>query len=275
MFKIAITVRNRLEITKKCLEALIRHTKGDYHLYIYDNLTNYKLENHFALYYSLFSDGIIKQVTFNSKESTFDSFSKVVALNQFGKLHEEDPDKDKFDFLLFMDNDIIVTNGWDEILTQAWSDVKRLQYYDVKIIGQAPGGIKEKRKCPNKIAGGEALLGKFGGSGFWSVRSNFYREIGFLDVSNLKGINKKHDQMYWKKLQKATNSKSYIMGLKKKLCVHCGGMAGSVCNVISQGADDRKMEQIKFKDKDTNIGKMSFSDFYKKIINDKKLSNNW
>jgi len=281
MIKIGITVRNRLGMTKKTIEALKKHSTVPHQLYIFDNMTNYKLENHFALYYGLLNDGHIHQITFNTKESTFDAFSKAVALNQFGRLHEEDPKKDECNFLLFIDNDIIVTPDWDQILLKAWKQINKLskqhpELKNVKVIGQAPGGIKHGAKLDFQVAGYDAIFGQFGGSAFWSVRPNFYNDVGFLDLKQLVGLSKQHDQKYWRKLSESVKGGKYILGLKHKLCIHCGSLAGSICNTIGRGTvDKKKLEQIKFQEQDKAIDNMTFDEFYNKIINNKKMINNW
>ena len=122
MFKVMMTVRNRLAITIKAVEALYKHSSIDFQLYIYDNLTNYKIKEHFEYMWKLYETGLASQVTFNTKKSTFNAFSKAAASNQFGRLHQEDPNKDKYDFLTFMDNDIIVMQDWDLTIKKAWQD---------------------------------------------------------------------------------------------------------------------------------------------------------
>ena len=66
------------------------------------------------------------------------------------------------------------------------------------------------------------------------------------------------------------------MGLKTKLGIHCGNISGSVCNILSRRKNDpKRFEKIKFKEQEQLIDSMSFDDFYKKIINDKLLLNDW
>jgi hypothetical protein len=50
MIKIFISVRNRLAITKKCIESLILHSEIPHRIYVYDNATNYRLEDHFLFF---------------------------------------------------------------------------------------------------------------------------------------------------------------------------------------------------------------------------------
>ena len=56
MIKIFLTVRNRLAITKKCIQAIHKHSTMPYQLYVYNNQTNYKLDEHFEYFYELFNN---------------------------------------------------------------------------------------------------------------------------------------------------------------------------------------------------------------------------
>jgi len=276
MIKIFLTVRNRLEITKKCIHALKTHSKIPHSIYVYDNASNYLVENHFAYFCKMYTEGHIDQICFTTEKSTFNAFSKASTCNFFGQQHELDPKKNKYEFVVMLDNDIIVTPGWDIKLRDAWSYVYKNKMTDIKVIGQLPGGIKSKSK-PIKINNTmNVCTGKLGGSGLWSVRSNFFTDVGFLDLSKLVGHDKKHDQLYWCLMERATNGKPYIMGVNQKLGIHCGKQVGSVCNVLTRSGrgEDRK-EKIKFKHVEERLSKLKFEEFYKQIENDKKLIGDW
>ncbi|MHA1815451.1 MAG: glycosyltransferase family 2 protein, partial [Candidatus Heimdallarchaeaceae archaeon] len=144
MIKIFMTVRNRLEITKKAIEALERHSVLKYQLYVYDNQTNYLIEEHFEYFMRLYSEGKITQVTFNTDASTFNAFSKASSCNAFGLQHNQDPKKDSYDYLVMLDNDIIVVPNWDAKLKRGWEFVTKSKLNNIKVIGQLPGGIKNR-----------------------------------------------------------------------------------------------------------------------------------
>ncbi len=276
MYKIMLTVRNRLAITKKCITALYKHAAFPFQLYVYDNLTTIKIKEHFEYFYKLYEAGYITELTFATKDSTFNAFSKAVSSNKFGRLHLEDPHKDNCDFLLFLDNDIIVTKNFDKKLTRAWEDVKMKSMNHIKIISQYPGGIRHTIPCEFKIAGFHAVEGKLGGSGFWSVRPNFFEDIGFLNLKTLVRANKKHDQYYWKILSTKCKNREYILGLKDKLCLHCGKDALSMCNVLTQGQgtfNDKIKEKLLKSEID--IDKIPFDEFYQRSLDNKDISNNW
>ena len=275
MYKVFMTVRNRLAITKKAIKALHKHSKIPFQLYVYDNSSNYLLNEHFEYFRDLYKDGKIAQICFTTVDSTFNAFSKASTCNFFGLQHEQDPRKDTYDFLLFVDSDIIVQPEFDKILLNAWNKVKHLKWNNIKVIGQQRGGIKNKTECKEKIAGCSAVQGKLGGSGFWCVKPNFFSEIGYLSLRTLVGQNKRHDISYWRLMDSKTNGQPYILGLRADLRVHCGKIAGSTCNILTKKPKNKAMELIKFKDAEELIESMSFKEFYKIVTTDPKFANDW
>jgi hypothetical protein len=279
MIKIFLSVRNRLAITKKCIEAIERHTELPYQLYVYNNQTNYKTKEHWSYFRGLYENKKVTQVTFNTNESTFNAFSKASAWNAFGLQHEMDPRKDKIDFLICLDNDVLVLKKWDLRLKTAWNHINKNKLKNIKIVGSLPGGIKHRVQTiqivQDKLLG---RLGKLGGSGFWSVRPNFFSDVGFLPISQLVGHSKKHDQLTWSMCSRATNGKEYILGLKPKLAIHVGRRCGSTCNRLTRQAhlpEKKKLDGIKFEDQENKIDSVSFDDFYQACINDDRIVREW
>jgi hypothetical protein len=115
--------------------------------------------------------------------------------------------------------------------------VKQKKLKHIKVIGQIPGGIKsrkEKHQINKNMLG---FAGTLGGSGLWSVQPDFFRTVGYLNLRQLVGHDKKHDQQYWRLLQASSPGKPYIMGVNKKLGIHCGKQAGSVCNKLTRNSN--------------------------------------
>ena len=269
MIKIAITVRNRLGITKKCIEAIKRHTKTPYSIYVFDSLTNYRLKDHVDYFESLFEKKEIDFFSFANKRSTFNAFSKASCLNFFGHMHLDDP-SDSTNMIVLLDNDMIVREDWDLIALEAWREIKRLRLSNIHIVTQYPGGttiISEVNVDVPKVS--RAFLGIRSGSGFWCLKPDFFNKVGFLDLSNLTGLNKKHDQLYWKKLAQINNGQPYVIALMSPMCLHCGKIAGSVCNVLTRQHDPNKAI---FKEQDKKIESMTFDEFYSKIQSDASLT---
>lgn len=279
MIKIFLSVRNRLAITKKCIEALERHTEMPYHLYVYNNQTNYKIEDHWKYFRELYEQGRVSQVTFNTNESTYNAFSKASAWNQFGLQHEMDPQREKFDFLMCIDNDVLVLKKWDLRLKATWDYIKDKKLKHIKIVGTLPGGIKHRTETitvvPDKLWG---RLGKLGGSGFWSVRSNYFSDVGFLPIPQLVGHAKKHDQLTWVLCSKATGGKEYILGMKPKLAIHVGRFCGSVCNRLTrqaQSPEKIKLNSIKFEENEEKIESQPFDEFFNSCMKNDQLLREW
>jgi hypothetical protein len=222
------------------------------------------IDEHFKYFGELYKEGLISQVTFNTNASNNNAFGKASSLNCFGFNHQQDPKKGKYEWLLILDNDIIVVDGWDDVIRKAWEDVEKYKMKKVKIIGQQPSGIKYGSRYEKSIAGHHAYFGQLGGSCFWNIRPNFYKEIGYLRLNDLQGVQKRHDQLYWRKL-KAVTGGPYILGIKTKLFHDCGGYAGSICNVVGYGTTKQKLERIKYKERDKEIEAMSYKEFYEKI----------
>jgi len=276
MIKIFLTVRNRLAITKKCLHALGKHSEIPHQIYVYDNASNHLVDKHFQYFYKMYSKNKISQITFTTMDSTFNAFSKASTCNFFGRQHEDDPNKDSYDFLLMLDNDIIVTPGWDIKLKKAWKFVRKNKLDNIRVIGQRPGGIKGLHPSVYNIDGMVGRAGKLGGSGLWSVKPSFFRDIGFLDLNKLVGHDKKHDQSYWLLMDTTNGGKPYIMGLDQKLGIHCGKQAGSVCNRLTRSKNPaEKLDQIKFVEAEKNIEQYDFDTFYNSIVNNQALLGDW
>lgn len=257
-----------------CMLALFKHSELEHQIYVYDNLTDAKLEEHFALWHKLYEKGLIKQVTFTTKESTFDCFSKVVASNLFAFQHSQDPNKDKCDFLVLLDNDVLVTPGWDSILKRAWTDVLKHSLKQIKIISQLPGSIMERKEISQKIAGVRCEVGKLGGSELWCVRNDFFEKIGLLQTRNFVGASKRYDQSYWYLAERAASGKPYILGLDHKLGIHCGSLTYSTCNILTKKGPQTDLKEVE-KQTDKYIEGLTFQEFYDAVSTDEVLLKEW
>lgn len=269
MYKIFLTVRNRLSVTTKCLTSIKKHSSIPHQIYIYDNLTNYKIKEHFLYFSMLYENNLIDQICFTSKNSTFNAFSKAVTFNMFGQQHEMDPNKNKFNFLVFLDNDMIVSPDWDKILIDVMNDLNKEKLDHIKIITQKPGGAKIANRNKIKLGEKDCYEAILGGSGFWVTRNNFFSDVGFLDLKRLINHNKKHDQFYWELLRSKNKNKPYTLVVDHPFCYHTGKFSRSICNVLTnKKRDPELLEKIKFEQSEKTINNMSFDEFYNLIIND-------
>jgi hypothetical protein len=275
MIKIFISVRNRLAITKKCIEAIKRHSDLPHQIYVYDNATNYRVAEHFKYFAEMYAKGEVSQICFTSEDTTFRAFSKASTCNFFGQQHNQDPKRDEYTFLVMLDNDIIVMPNWDSKLKQGWKYVNKNKMKNFKVIGQRPGGIKHLEKTIHTIGDMTAKVGRLGGSGLWSVRPDFFKDVGFLNLNSLVGHDKKHDQHYWILMEKASGGKPYIMGLQTKLGIHTGPATGSVCNRLNRNrGNPKKGNLIKFENQEKKIDGMNFEEFMN-YIKQRRLASGW
>ena len=269
MIKICITVRNRLAVTKKCIESIHKHTTQPFQIYVYDNLTSHRFKDHIDYYTKQFRHNIISKFIINSDSSTYNCFSKVCAFNEFGFDHEQDPDKDGIDFLVLLDNDMILTPAWNE---KAFAVINGLSNHEnIHIVTQCPGGVSDRKESIT-VNGIKCDVGVHGGSGFWILKPTFFREIGYLDCNLVKGLNKKHDQNYWRKIEKVTNGKKYALAIHHIMALHTGPVySGSVCNILTK--DKMDFKNIRLEEEDKNIENMDFDTFYNEIKDNERCQN--
>jgi hypothetical protein len=277
MIKIFMSVRNRLAITKHAITALEKHTMGPYQLYVYNNATNHLIDEHFEYFRNLYKQGIVSQICFTTEPTTFNAFSKASTCNFFGLQHQQDPKKMNYDFLVMMDNDMIVMPDWDERARQVWNHVKETKQKNIFVVSQLPGGIKSKVDYPLIPGFKVCAKGKLGGSGFWTVQPDFFDKVGFLPLQQLVGQHKKHDQLYWNLLGRASQGQPYILGVRPKFAIHCGPVAGSVCNILTKNSRNKNPKGlINFEGQEQNLGNMTFDEFWKWIWTEqKRLVQGW
>jgi hypothetical protein len=66
------------------------------------------------------------------------------------------------------------------------------------------------------------------------------------------------------------------MGVNKKLGIHCGREAGSVCNRLTRNRNSPdKYDLIKFEKAEKRIDSVDFKTFYDSIYNNKALIGDW
>lgn len=235
--RVMFTVRNRFAMTKYTLENLFRSVdKNTWKLevFLYDNLSEFDMEERAVHYIRLLESNKLAQVTFNTKDSTNNAFSKAASNNQFADFHMNSLDRKEIRYVVMMDNDMLCLPGWLDLFDKAWRDIDSVDNLknEISVVTQHPGGVVGK--VPVKINGTEYKRGTSGGSGFWVVKSNFFNKVGKLDLNSLVGRNKGHDQRYWYKIQKKTGVYKYIMTVPCQKILHLGGICGSVCNVLQR-----------------------------------------
>lgn len=244
-WNIHISARNRLGFTDKCLEALWAYTdtgKIDLRVFLFDNGTDKENQKKIFKYYTdMLSEGLIHTLIINSKDALHNAFGKAVSSNQFAYLQKVWPDAD---YMTILDNDVwIVDKTWTKKISSVFQAFGEDPDYadQIKVVSQAPGGICGEKEWL-EIEGMEVMLGVYGGSGFWNVRGNFFEDVGVLNLQDLVGHDKKHDQEYWKLCMKRTKNAKYVAGINHPMSIHAGD-GFSICNALTAGKMGHKEEK--------------------------------
>jgi len=262
LIKIFLTCRNRFHLTRFCIQALYKFTHQPFQLYVYDNLTDYLVRDHWGFFCSLYEKGLITKYVANTRHSTFGCFSKAVAWNEFGHIHMMDPLWDTTDFLLCLDNDILVTDGWDLVVSSIWSSLKESEWYKYIHVVTQWYGSKLGQKNKTELNGYTCHLGTHTGSGFWAVKPTFFLDVGFLDITKFIGLNKKHDQFYWQMMLEKNQGLPYICGVEHMLFYNCGWWGTkSLCNTLTVCPDS----DVSFSEEEDKLSQMTFSEFYSAV----------
>lgn len=258
---IFLSVRNRLAVTKKCIEALYKYTTCPFHLYVYDNCTTYKVAEHFKYFGDLYVENKITKYTVNTLESTYYAFSKAVAFNDFGHTIQQNPIKNRYDYYVCLDNDIIIRKeGWNDVFKDLWKAVACTEELDsIRVLAQFPGGTTVHQK--GTIDDYKVNLGFASGSGFWAIRSDFFDTIGFLNLAELVGHNKKHDQLYWKKMRAYNSNAPYVLAVEELLAVHFDNYKDYNSLSICLPTQDDPSMTVVHEDVEEEIAAMTFEDF--------------
>lgn len=268
---VMITVRNRLALTKKCIQTLYKSTRRPIHLFVYDNCTSYKIKEHFDYFSELYETGVLQKYVVNTFESTYNAFSKVVAFNEFGRTILENPIANRYEFLVLLDNDMMmVKDNWDDIIIDMWRGIDSEEELRdmIHIVTQWPNGCTSAQTGEFHIGDEnyKLQLGYTSGSCFWCFRDSFFKKVGFLNPNNVVGQNKKHDQLYWHKMRAINNHKPYILAVEEDLVVTYDNYKDINLSICDPSQFDPQKE-ITFKEVDDTIDKMPYDSFMNLLRN--------
>jgi len=242
IIRVMISTRERLEYTIKCIQALERFTKNDLEIFLFDDRSKENLAERFQYYKYLVENNKIAHLEILPSDSkiSFNTFGKAVSWNIFGYISSFMFPEQYFDWILLIDNDIIVRKeGWDTKLIETWRRIN--QYKELKtiqVVTQAPGGIMGEKLEFDLEDGYKIRVGSAGGSGFWFLKKDYFKNMGLLPLKFLIGKSKGHDQLSWQLHQLRTNSRRYVAGLWDKLALHIGHNR-SICNYLTWGREKK------------------------------------
>lgn len=270
-----MTVRNRLSLSEKCIEALYKNTSSDIHLFVFDNCTTHNIDGHFTYFSYLYKQGKLQKYVVNTLISTFNAFSKAMSFNEFGVYIESLPDKSIYDFLLCLDNDmILVEKDWDLIIKEAMEATSK-KIPTLEIWAQYPGGCSgHDYTIPIKGQDTTIRLGINSGSGFWCIKPDFFSRVGLIEPELLVGINKRHDIELWSKLNELHKGKPYVCAIKIPMALHFSYFNGKDLSICKPTRNDPSKEIIHH-DVEKLVNSMSYEEFIEFIKKDEELFSQW
>ena len=277
--RVMVSVRERLEYTILCLQALERFTKNDIEIFLFDDRSQENLTERYQYYKYLVSNNKIAHLEVlppNSKVS-LGTFGKAISWSIFGFICNFMFPKQYryFDWIMLIDNDIIVRKeGWDLRLIETWKKIENHPELSktIQVVTQAPGGIMGEKLEYDLEDDYKVRVGSAGGSGFWFLRNNYFEKMGLLPLEYLIGKNKGHDQLSWQVHPLKTNSRRYVAGLWDQLALHIGHNH-SICNYLTWGkqkktapGDKIRADRIKasIKKEENSFKHMSLDEVIKK-----------
>lgn len=270
-----MNTRNRIATVQKTIEALFTYTKHPVSLFVWDNCTQVKIEEHFTYFGKLYAEGKLKKYTVNSLESTYNAFGKVSAWNDLCLFLEAHPNKNMYEFVICIDDDIcVIERGYDLIIQEAM-ELAEQQVPSIMIIGQSPGGISGRDEII-KLGGKEVKVrvGTGGGSGLWCFRPDLFSKIGALDIEPFVGISKRQDITVWGQLNAYTDGKPYILGIDLPLALHTSFDNGVDMSICKKARNEPSMI-VDYPDYDAKISNMTFDEYITFIKKDIELLRKW
>lgn len=268
-----LSVRNRLAITKRCIEYLFKNTRREIDLFVFDNCTGTRIPDHFNYFCRLYEQGKLQKYVANTITSTYNAFSKAMSFNEFGLFIENHPDKFSYDWLVCLDNDmILIQEKWDDIIGTMFEEVdKKEPNNTIQIITQYPGGCSGTDYNLDKF---KIRVGVNSGSGFWNIRPDFFTKVGLLESEPLIGINKRHDLELWPKLNAYTKGQPYVIAIDQPMALHIAYHDGKDLSICKATRNNPAMN-VDFELFDNLIETMNDTEFNEFIMKDADVSRRW
>jgi len=130
--KVFVSVRDRWQSTKICIESLLNHSNDLIDIYIFDNGSLPELNQLMQLYCKWIRTGRVNVICNNAKTLENVYWGKAFSWCQFLNMMKTFPNRDDL-YLVMMDNDVRVQQGWIDPLMKCFSS-KILQDKNVKVI---------------------------------------------------------------------------------------------------------------------------------------------
>jgi len=208
-----LTVHNRFNCTKECVEAIHNTSGNNVKIFLFENHSDVDKPKLLKAYFDWVNTGVISSLLINTKSSIGSTkWSKSLAFHQMMKMVELLPSKDKPDYLLMLDNDKIVKDGWLESCL-AIIESKEAKQNNINVVScwhHMGLGFKVHKIIKIKSLDVD-ILGKLGGA-FWFARYDYWIKLG------LPPLDFHDDSYFWDKVYELGDKFGVI---KPLLVSHC------------------------------------------------------
>ena len=305
ILNVCLVSRDRTILTTKCIESIHQNSKNfnKINIYLFDNLS-INIKERSNKFFDLLEKEKIVFYSYDTKISSSDCFPKAIAFRRFIEMMKLDAEiknlkkgidkKETTDiYYCLIDNDMILTEKWDEYFLSSIKFVKEHKTYknSINYIVKHPGGVLSRNvketiniqnivniKDTSKISLNFSFYG--GSSGFWfmdyeMLLKNFWPSEYF---DRVRGRYKRHDSTTWIKLKEKTKEcfvVSVTPSRENPLVMHMGGIFGSMCIPLDfnngKGELNYKSKISEMTNNEQILDKMSVSDIINMYKNDSKV----
>lgn len=246
-----ITTRDRLNLTRLCIESIHQNTEhfDEVHVYISDTMSSQTIKARRDMFQQFLEKKYIVNYTYSTIESDSHCFTKAINFNKWlqnmelKRIVDSNFDVDLTNYYVLLDNDMIVKKNWLGPYMSVWEEMSpktpALQY-----LCQHPGGCsvrsgtpvivqdktEEKNPCEVFLSGG-------GGSGFWFFGERSLKTLQWRphDYKLVKFVANSDDTTTWKKLREEYGGGySASVKMKNPRVMHMGKVFGSIVNALRQ-----------------------------------------
>lgn len=253
---VIIPCRDRLILTKKCIDSIRFNTKlfNEIIIYVFDNNSNLNIDR-LSVFQKLLKENKIQYYSYDTDSTMFNCFGKSVVFQRWidmMKIQKEFRDSKKLDegveqYYMLVDNDFIFGPEWDSyFITSAKyiNDYNKQTHFIVKYPSGIPSrkiDFSESKTLENFFNNRKYKLhfsSNGGSSGMWFMTYDMLLNLkwNYNHFNMTYNVNKRHDTGTWTIIKKEKGRIKYVTALDppddERLILHLGKITGSLCNKL-------------------------------------------
>lgn len=290
---VMIPVRDRLVLTKKCIESILLNSEefNEVSIYVFDNKSDIDSDR-FNYFQTLLQQNKICYYSYDTNKSCYNCFGKAVTFKRWVSMMEEDMEVRKLvcdssikhceQYYMLIDNDFIVGPGWSKPLISS-AKFLRSRYPQLHYIVPFPGGTPERFRANKEVIeidnvyNNEKIKVHFanrgGSSGLWFT---WYEGLvnlkwDFLSMAHTYNADKRHDSETWNYIRRTKGDINYVSCIEtpNPVALHIGPLTGSICNFLTKNTylENKDIIQIREKEIFDPLSVMQIWEKYKNTQN--------